>query len=235
MARAARSWWGGGRADSPRRRRLRSALSTACSSLCCACPPVVVTLSMYFILIGVNLEIAPSPQYRVSTLAAPLCRVDRRHFPARCFTDRFSGADLVPARPDAVPADALRRRLQRCDGLLVRGQRRARPGRSPIRSAGSSPRSAESRSFRSSSSERQPLDDLRVAGDCRSGARRHVAVGRARRSLRSLLGAASIYLLGTLLITLQVDPSWLQVMYGGMLVVRRGPCSASPTARRRPA
>jgi ribose transport system permease protein len=34
----------------------------------------------------------------------------------------------------------------------------------------------------------------------------------------SLLGAASIYLLGNLLITLQVDPSYLQVMYGGMLV-----------------
>jgi len=35
----------------------------------------------------------------------------------------------------------------------------------------------------------------------------------------SLLGAASIYLLGNLLLTLQVDPSYLQVMYGGMLLV----------------
>jgi ribose transport system permease protein len=34
----------------------------------------------------------------------------------------------------------------------------------------------------------------------------------------SLLGAASIYLLGNLLQILQVDPSYLQVMYGGMLV-----------------
>jgi ribose transport system permease protein len=33
-----------------------------------------------------------------------------------------------------------------------------------------------------------------------------------------MLGAASIYLLGNLLITLQVDPSYLQVMYGGMLI-----------------
>ena len=35
----------------------------------------------------------------------------------------------------------------------------------------------------------------------------------------SLFGAASLYLLGTLLVTLQVNPSLLQVMYGGMLVV----------------
>jgi ribose/xylose/arabinose/galactoside ABC-type transport system permease subunit len=34
-----------------------------------------------------------------------------------------------------------------------------------------------------------------------------------------MLGAASIYLLGNLLITLQVDPSYLQVMYGGMLIL----------------
>jgi ribose transport system permease protein len=34
----------------------------------------------------------------------------------------------------------------------------------------------------------------------------------------SLLGAASIYLLGNLLLTLQVDQSYLQVMYGGMLL-----------------
>jgi ribose transport system permease protein len=35
----------------------------------------------------------------------------------------------------------------------------------------------------------------------------------------ALLGAASIYLLGNLLISLQVDPSYLQVMYGGMLLL----------------
>ncbi len=34
----------------------------------------------------------------------------------------------------------------------------------------------------------------------------------------SLLGATSIYLLGNLLITFNVNPSWLQVMYGGMLL-----------------
>ncbi len=34
----------------------------------------------------------------------------------------------------------------------------------------------------------------------------------------SLLGASSIYLLGNLLITFNVNPSWLQVMYGGMLL-----------------
>jgi ribose transport system permease protein len=35
----------------------------------------------------------------------------------------------------------------------------------------------------------------------------------------SLLGAASIYLLGNLMLTLQVDQSYLQVMYGGMLLL----------------
>jgi ribose transport system permease protein len=35
----------------------------------------------------------------------------------------------------------------------------------------------------------------------------------------SVFGAASIYLLGNLLITLNVNPSWLQVMYGAMLLV----------------
>jgi ribose transport system permease protein len=33
------------------------------------------------------------------------------------------------------------------------------------------------------------------------------------------LGAASIYLLQNLLTTLQVNPAWLQVVYGGMLVI----------------
>jgi ribose transport system permease protein len=37
--------------------------------------------------------------------------------------------------------------------------------------------------------------------------------------LGSLLGAASIYLLGNLLLTLQVNQSYLQVMYGGMLLL----------------
>lgn len=37
--------------------------------------------------------------------------------------------------------------------------------------------------------------------------------------LGSALGAAALYLLGTLLVTLQINPSLLQVMYGGMLVV----------------
>ncbi len=34
-----------------------------------------------------------------------------------------------------------------------------------------------------------------------------------------VLGAAAIYLLGNLLTSMQVDPSYLQVMYGGMLIV----------------
>jgi ribose transport system permease protein len=35
----------------------------------------------------------------------------------------------------------------------------------------------------------------------------------------SVCGAASIYLLGNLLITFNVNPSWLQVMYGSMLLL----------------
>jgi ribose transport system permease protein len=35
----------------------------------------------------------------------------------------------------------------------------------------------------------------------------------------SALGAASIYLLGNLLITLNANPSWLPVTYGSMLLV----------------
>jgi ribose transport system permease protein len=35
----------------------------------------------------------------------------------------------------------------------------------------------------------------------------------------AVLGAACIYLLSNLLTLVQVDPSWLQVMYGGMLVI----------------
>jgi ribose transport system permease protein len=33
-----------------------------------------------------------------------------------------------------------------------------------------------------------------------------------------LFGAASIYLLSDLLVSFNVNPSWLQVMYGGMLL-----------------
>jgi len=48
----------------------------------------------------------------------------------------------------------------------------------------------------------------------------------------SLLGAASIYLLGNLLISLQVDPSYLQVMYGGMLLLAVVLGGVAATARR---
>jgi ribose transport system permease protein len=51
----------------------------------------------------------------------------------------------------------------------------------------------------------------------------------------ALLGAASIYLLGNLLISLQVNESYLQVMYGGMLLIAVVLGGIAAQARRVPA
>ena len=49
----------------------------------------------------------------------------------------------------------------------------------------------------------------------------------------SLLGAASIYLLGNLLLIAQVNPSWLQVIYGVVLVIAVVITGSLTSARRR--
>ena len=89
--------------------------------------PIVVTLAMYFILQGVDLLIAPNPVSVHSTgwLHAPggLGGPDPR-WPVH---DRRAAADLVRTAVRSVSPAALRRRKQRRDGVLQRGQRQRGP------------------------------------------------------------------------------------------------------------
>ncbi len=72
-------------------------------------PPVVATLSMYFILIGVDLRVAPSPTYLsfnwVTDLAGHVGPI-----PGALFLIGVPDRGLVAARSHALPAHALRGR-----------------------------------------------------------------------------------------------------------------------------
>jgi ribose transport system permease protein len=185
-------------------------------------PPVVVTLSMYFILIGVNLKIVPAPVSLPSTtwlghlagsvgpvpgalftigfpllVWAALSRVPyRRTLYAVGSNDATSFAAGVNVAAVRVAAYSLGGLFAAVGGLAVIGV-----GRSASASL-------------SATYALQAIAAVALGGTSLWGGRGGLT--------GSLFGAASIYLLGNLLITFQVDPSWLQVMYGGMLVVAVG-------------
>lgn len=180
-------------------------------------PPVVVTLSMYFILIGVNLRVVTAPQSVSHTWFARLAGTVGP-FPGAIFT---IGAPLViwmaigfipyrrllfavgsndaTAFSAGVNVAAIRVAAYALGGLF------AAIGGMAVIAVSSSASASLSTTY-----ALQAIASVAIGGTSLWGGRGGL--------IGSLFGAASIYLLGTLLITLQVTESWLQVMYGGMLL-----------------
>jgi ribose transport system permease protein len=181
-------------------------------------PPVVVTLSTYFILIGVNLKVIALPAYIDSTwmtrLGGSLGLV-----PGALFTIAFPLAvwaflGLTPYRR-ALYAVGTNDVTAFSSGVSVGAVRVIAYGLGGLFAAvGGIAIVAVTQSTTATLSGTYTLAGI-------------AAVAMGGTSLwggsgglgGSLIGAASIYLLGNLLITLNVNPSWLQVMYGLMLLL----------------
>jgi ribose transport system permease protein len=180
-------------------------------------PPVVVTLGMYFILIGVNLDVIPAPQSVTSTwmshlagsigpipgalvtLAFPLIIwVALGFIPYRRILFAV-GSDDAAAYSAGINVSAVRVAAYGLGGLYAGFGGIAVIAVSLSASAGLS-----------ATYTLQAIASVALGGTSLWGGRGGL--------FGSLLGGASIYLLGTLLITFQVTPSWLQVLYGAMLL-----------------
>jgi len=181
-------------------------------------PPVVVTLSMYFILIGVNLKIVSSPESVATTWLQRLAE-SFGPVPGALFLIGFPivvwallglipyrsmlyavGSNDATAFSGGVNVAAIRVIAYGLGGLF------AGVGGLAVIAISSSASASLSTTY-----ALQAIAAVALGGTSLWGGRGGI--------FGSLLGAASIYLLGTLLITLQVTPSWLQVMYGCMLLL----------------
>jgi len=180
-------------------------------------PPVVATLSMYFILIGVDLRVVPNAQYLgenwVHRLAGSIGPV-----PGALFTLGFPILvwlliGLTPYRRtlyavgsnDATAfASGVNVALVRVVAYGIGGLFAAVGGLALIGLTSSANPSL------STTYTLLAIASVALGGTSLWGGRGGL--------IGPMLGAASIYLLGNLLITLQVDPSYLQVMYGVMLI-----------------
>jgi ribose transport system permease protein len=180
-------------------------------------PPVVATLSMYFILIGADLRVAPNPKYLGSNWIHHLAG-SVGPIPGALFTVGFPilvwfaiglipykrtlyavGSNDATAFASGVNVAAVRVIAYTLGGLFA--------------GVGALALIALTSSANPSLSSTYTL--LAIAAVALGG----TSLWGGRGGLIGpMLGAASIYLLGNLLITLQVDPSYLQVMYGGMLI-----------------
>jgi ribose transport system permease protein len=180
-------------------------------------PPVVVTLAMYFILIGVDLRVAPNPQYLgdnwIKDLAGSVGPVPGALFMLGFPVLVWVLLGLTPYRRtlyavgsnDASAfASGVNVALVRLIAYALGGLFAAVGGLSLIALTSSANPSL------SSTYTLLAIAAVALGGTSLWGGRGGL--------IGPMLGAASIYLLGNLLITLQVDPSYLQVMYGGMLI-----------------
>jgi ribose transport system permease protein len=181
-------------------------------------PPVVATLAMYFILIGVDLRVAPNPKYLsfnwINDLAGNVGPV-----PGALFLIGFPLVvwfllGLTPYRRtlyavgsnDATAfSSGVNVALVRVIAYAIGGLFAAVAGLALIALTSSANPSL------SSTYTLLAIAAVALGGTSLWGGRGGL--------LGPVLGAASIYLLGNLLQSLQVDPSYLQVMYGGMLIV----------------
>jgi ribose transport system permease protein len=181
-------------------------------------PPVVVTLSMYFILLGVDLLIVPNPTGlsgnwithlahsvgpvpgAVFTLAAPLviwAALDRIPYRRTLY---LVGSNDATAFSAGVNVALVRICAYALGGMFA--------------GIGGLALTALVASVNASLASTYTL--LAIASVALGG----TSLWGGRGGLFGpALGAASIYLLQNLLTTLQVNPAWLQVVYGGMLVI----------------
>jgi ribose transport system permease protein len=181
-------------------------------------PPVVLTLAMYFVLIGVTAKILPAPTYLDSTWVSHL----GGHVgpvPGALFTLAIPllvwiALGLVPYRRMlyAVGSNDATAYAAGINVNLVRlmayalGGLFAGVGGFALTAVTLSADSAQASTY-----TLVALAAVALGGTSLSGGRGGL-VG-------PLLGAAAIYLLQDLLVTLQISTSWLQVVYGAALVV----------------
>jgi ribose transport system permease protein len=181
-------------------------------------PPVVVTLSMYFMLIGFNLSIVTSPQ-SVSRTGFSHLAGTVGPIPGALFTIALPlviwlllgrlpyrrllyavGSNDATAFSAGVNVDAIRIAAYALGGLF------AGIGGIAVIAVSLSADATLSTTY-----TLEAIAAVALGGTSLLGGRGGL--------IGSVFGAASIYLLGTLLITLNVSPSWLQVIYGCMLLV----------------
>jgi ribose transport system permease protein len=181
-------------------------------------PPVVVTLSMYFFLIGLNLRVIDQPEYISQTWMSHLAG-HVGPIPGGLFTIGaplliWAAIGLVPYRKllyavgsnDATAfASGVNVGLVRAVAYSLGGLFAAIGGIAVV--AVSSTASAGL----SSTYALQAIASVVLGGTSLWGGRGGL--------IGSVFGAASIYLLGNLLVTLNVSPAYLQVMYGVMLLL----------------
>jgi ribose transport system permease protein len=181
-------------------------------------PPVVATLSMYFVFLGVDLEMAPTPLTiqggwfthlsgsvgpipgAVFTIGAPLLiwfLLGLTPFRRTLFA---VGSNAPAAFSAGVNVALVRVLAYSLGGLFA--------------AIGGIALLSLVLTVNASSATDYTL--LAVASVALGGT--PLAGGRGGL-FGGVLGAASIYLLGNILIILQINPSWLQVVYGGMLVL----------------
>lgn len=181
-------------------------------------PPVVVTLATFFILIGVNLRLIEAPTFLSSTwltdLAGTVAGIPGPLFlivppliiwaiigllPYRRMLYAVGSNDAA-AFSSGVNVGAVRVAAYTLGGFIGAIGGLAIIAVTSTASAGLSQTYAL-----------QAIAAVALGGTSLWGGRGGL--------IGSVLGAASIYLLGNLLITFNVNPSWLQVMYGGMLLL----------------
>lgn len=181
-------------------------------------PPVVATLSVYFILLGVDLRILPSP---ISVHGSPLAKFagDIGPIPGPLFLLLFplvlwALLGLLPYRSmlRAVGSNDTAAYSTGINVGLVRVAAYAFGGL--IAGAGGVAIIAVSNSSSAALAGTYALPG--VAAVALGGTS---LLGGRGGLFGPLLGAASIFLLGNILVSLQVNPSWLQVAYGMLLVV----------------
>ena len=181
-------------------------------------PPVVLTLASYFVLIGVSAKILASPQYLTSTWVSSLGG-DVGPIPGALFT---IGAPLmiwmligrIPYRT-ALYIVGSNDATAFSSGLNVAVVRVLAYGIGGLFSAiGGFALTAITLSADPSQATTYTL--VAVAAVALGGTS---FLGGRGGIIGPLLGAATIYLLQDLLVTLQLNTTWLQVVYGATLVI----------------
>jgi ribose transport system permease protein len=180
--------------------------------------PVVATLSMYFILLGVDLAIVPNPQSLSSSWVTDLAG-SVGPIPGAVFTIGtplliWAALGRIPFRRTlyAVGSNDATAFSSGVNVALVRVGAYALGGL--FAGVGGLALTALVSSVNASLAGTYTL--LAIASVALGG----TSLWGGRGGLfGAILGAAAIYLLQNLLTMAQIDPSWLQVMYGGMLVL----------------
>jgi ribose transport system permease protein len=181
-------------------------------------PPVVVTLSMYFVLVGVDLKVTPDPasfsSSWVQQLAGSVGPIPGALFTIGIPLVIWASLGVLPYRralyavgsSDATAfASGVNVALVRVAAYSLGGVLASIGGLALVGLVSSANASL------ASSYTLVAIAAVALGGTSFWGGRGGL--------IGSLFGAASIYLLQNVLTILQVDPSWLQVMYGATLVL----------------